>query len=97
MPPEVWMLVEDMRGGRDFWLRQHRTSVLPSVPRTVYRFSFVGVFRAGSAVYTARYNECALRPGLKRLGRGKRPGRGRRPMMKVYEITEMRQVAKTDS
>ena len=92
------MLVEDMRGGRDFWLKQYRTFVIPRIPRTSYRFSFVGVFHTGGTVYTARYNECALRPGLKRRGRrNQRLMRGRRPMMKVYEITAMRQVAKTDS
>ena len=72
LPPEVWMLVDHMRGGRDFWLRQHRASVLPSMPRAAYRFSFVGVFRAGGAVLIHRGGhpahprgeaECVVRPG----------------------------------
>ena len=87
-PPDVWLHIKAMLGGRACWREKYRRAVLPCIPRSEYRFSFVGIFRKGPTVYIVRYNECVLRARLRRRagrrGRG-RPVRGRRPQMKVYE------------
>ena len=90
LPPEIWRHIKDMWGGRDFWLKKFRAAVLPCIPRTTYRFSFVGVWSIGGTRYIISYNECALRPGLTRRGSDRRPVRGRRPMRKVYEIYQIK-------
>ena len=81
-----------MLGGRAWWLKKYRSAVLPAIPRTMYRFSFVGVNRIGGTTYIIRYNECVLRPRLKRIGRGGRPMRGRRLTRKIYEMVLVKEV-----
>ena len=90
-PPDLWLHIKGLLGGRAFWIDTYRRTVLPCIPRTTYRFSFVGVSRLGATTYITRYNECALRTGLRRVGKRNRTMRGRRPMHKIYEICHMHQ------
>ena len=97
VPQEIWNHICDMTGGKRFWLKKYRSAVVPCIPRSVYRFSFVGIYHVGSLMYIMRYNECSLRSGLKRVARCGRRIRGRRPMMKIYEITLLESRAKNQS